>query len=171
MRSMVILGAALLVACGARHGSTATPAMAEATVPCAVFVPSADSLEWKLVQAEGFTFCVPPGWRRSSARRWYVEGAGVEWALGKYPETTTIGVRRFRAGITGPDLNPRHFVEIIGGASAELWETHIQDADYTGAEWAEKHVYFQGKANGPRTADVELMIYRTVRFDAADLGS
>lgn len=58
-RSMVVLGAVLLAGCGALHRSAA--AAPTAAIPCAVFVPSADSLDWKLVQARGFTFCVPPG--------------------------------------------------------------------------------------------------------------
>lgn len=169
MRRMAALGAGLLAACGAHQGATGAPAPA-AVVPCAVFVPSADSLEWKLVQATGFTFCIPPGWRPSGARGWQEGGTGIEWAVGSHPQSPALGPRWFSAGITGWSTAPRHLVEVIGGEGAELWDVRLQDADYTFAQWAEKRVYFQGKANGPRTADIELMIYRTVRFDPADLG-
>ena len=170
MRSTIIVGVALLAACGARHGATSTPALATSPVPCAVPVPSADSLEWKLVQGSGFTFCVPPRWRPSGARGWQREGAGIEWALGGWPQSTTLSPRMFSAGIKGADPFPRHFVELIGGESAELWDTRIQDADYTEAHWQEKRLYFKGKASGLQSADIELMIYRTVRFNASDLG-
>lgn len=169
MRTIVTLGAVLLAACGARHRSTATAPTA-AVVPCAVFVPSADSLEWKLVQAKGFTFCVPPGWRPSGARGWQAEGVGIEWAVGSRPQSPALAPRWFSAGIKGSSAPPRQFVEVIGGYGAELWDIRMQDANYTLAQWAEKRVYFRGKANGLRSADLELMIYRTVRFDPADLG-
>jgi hypothetical protein len=170
MRSMMIVGACLLAACAAHHGSTSAPATA-AAVPCPVLVPSADSLEWKLVQASGFTFCVPPGWRLSGARGWHAEGAGIEWRIGSWPQSTTIDPRWFPAGIHGPGHFDRHLVELIGGESAELWDIRIQDSDYTAAQWAQKRVFFKGKANGLQSADLELMIYRTVRFNASDLGT
>jgi hypothetical protein len=168
MRSLVALGAVLLAGCGALHRSAA--AAPTAPVPCAVFVPSADSLDWKLVQAQGFTFCVPPGWRRSGARGWQSEGTGIEWRVGSPPESPVLGPRLFSPGIRGAVDPPRHFVEIIGGEGGELWDVRAQDANYTFAYWSAKRVYFQGKANGPHSADVELMIYRTVRFDDDDLG-
>jgi hypothetical protein len=171
MRTVLVLGTVVVAACGACHGSAGAPAPTAAVVPCAVFVPSADSLEWKLVQARGFTFCVPPGWRPSGARGWQNEGTGIEWAVGSPPQSPTLGPRMFSVGIKGWSAAPRQFVEIIGGEGAELWDIRFQDADYTYARWSEKRVFFQGKANGVRSADIELMIYRTVRFSAADLGT
>lgn len=171
MRSMVIAGVILLAGCGAHNGSTAAPTPV-AVVPCAVPVPSADSLEWKLVQASGFTFCVPPGWRPAGAQGWRGEGASIEWAAGRKPQPNEV-VRRVPAGvgIGEPAPVPRHFVEIIGGESADLWDNHMSGTNYTSAEWGEKRVYFRGKSSGPRGADIELMIYRTVRFADSTLGT
>ena len=169
MRLKLMLGMVFLAACGARHGSAAPPP-AMAVVPCPVSVPAADSLEWKLVQATGFTFCVPPGWRASGARGWLGDGMGVEWGTSGQRESLYFSRRQFPVGNKGPDPQPRRVVEMIGGESAELWDGRVQDAEYTFAEWAGRHVYFEGKASGPRGAEVELMIYRTVRFNASDLG-
>lgn len=169
MRSTVIFGAILLAACGAHHGSAA-PAPTAAVVPCAVFVPNADSLDWKLVAATGFTFCVPARWRPAGARGWRGDGASIEWAVGSPPQTSEAVVR-VPSSVVDQAPMPRHFVEIIGGESAELSDTHLPGADFTAAHWSEKRLYFQGKAGSPRTVDIELTIYRTVRFDAAHLGS
>ena len=161
MRSVVI-GLALLTACGARHASSA--AVSTSPVPCPEFVPSADSLDWKLIQGDGFTFCVPPTWRPSGAHAWRGDGAGVDWSVGTNPRSLYLAKRTFPVGIRSPDPEPRHFVEMIGGESAELWDGKVQDAEYTFAEWSERHTYFEGKSSSPHGAELELMIYRTVRF-------
>ena len=169
MRLTLMLGALLIAACGTRHASSA-PVPAMATVPCPVLVPSADSLDWKLVQAKGFTFCVPPGWRPSGARGWLGDGMGVEWGITGQSQSLYFSLRQFPVGNSGPDPAPRRVVELIGGESAELWDGRVQDAEYTYAEWAGRHVYIEGKASGPRGAEIEFMIFRTVRFDSSDLG-
>jgi len=166
---MVAFGAGLLAACSARHGSTGAPAPTAASVPCNVPVASADSAGWKLVEATGFTFCVPAGWRHSGARAWRGGGADIQWAVGTPPQTT-LGGFRVPAKSTEPLPAPRRFVEMIGGESAELSDTQMRDVDYTAAQWSERHVYFEGTARGPRGADLELMIYRTVRFNASTVG-
>ena len=168
--SVASIGAFLLAACATHHAAAPDGGKDAPPVPCPVFVPTADSLDWKLVQATGFTFCVPPGWRRSGSRGWQSEGAGIEWRIGAWPQSTTLDPRWFPAGIRGPEHFDRHLVEVIGGEGAELWDIRIQDADYTAAQWAQKRVFFKGKANGLQSADLEFTIYRTVRFNASDLG-
>ena len=62
-------------------------------------------------------------------------------------------------------------VETIGGESVELWDAHMPGADYTSARWPDKRVYFEGTASSLRTTEIELVIYRTVRFNASGLGT
>ena len=168
MRSTVLASLVLVAACAAHHASS--PPAPTAAVPCPEFVPSADSLDWKLVHGQGFTFCVPPGWRAAGANAWRGGGAGIEWAVGSYPRSVFLGQRTFPVGTKGADPEPRHFVEMIGGESAELWDGRVQDYEYTFAEWSNRHVSFEGKSSGPRGAETQLMVYRTVRFSSSELG-
>ena len=161
MRFAAVFTLMLVSAC-AHHPSRVVASTSP--VPCPEFVPSADSLDWKLVQAEGFTFCVPPTWRASGAHAWRGDGAGIDWSVGTNPRSLYLAQRTFPVGMRGPDPEPRHFVEMIGGESAELWDGKVQDAEYTFAEWSERHTNIEGKSSTPHGAELELMIYRTVRF-------
>jgi hypothetical protein len=55
--------------------------------------------------------------------------------------------------------------ERIGGYVAILHDTECDGKHFTGARWAAFQTYLQGEAEGPGSASLQLMIYRTVRFD------
>ena len=58
------------------------------------------------------------------------------------------------------------FGEMIGGSWAELFRSQRGGTYRTGVQWAEARLWLVGQAADARTADLELNIYRTVRFVA-----
>ncbi len=167
------LAAVLLLA-----GCAAAPAArAPAPAPCpAADVPAGRDGAWRLVRAEGFTFCVPSRWRPagtssaagSDAASWSGDGATVAWGTGAYRPpgrgVVTVEVRADdpRPGASG---EMRRFSESIGGASADLWDDRVGERHFTGAQWTRpRAVHLSGEARDARAAALQLDVYRTVRF-------
>jgi len=71
------------------------------------------------------------------------------------------------AGSTPPIIENRRFGEVIGGHSADIWENRIDASYSTGARWNKPKVWLDGVARSLIAADVELTIFRTVRFPSA----
>lgn len=162
MRRFRLAAALLLAGCAAApRGPAAAPAE-----PCPAGVaPAARGGAWRLVRAEGFTFCVPAGWRASAtgAASWTGDGGTVAWGTGAYrpPERGVLAVQE-RAGSAA---EMRRFSESIGGASADLWDDRVGDRHFTGAQWSRpRAVHLSGEAQGARAAALQLDVYRTVRF-------
>ena len=63
------------------------------------------------------------------------------------------------------DNEVRRFTEAIGGLQADVWRNRFGRNYYTGAEWASAAVWLVGEARDSRTADLEVVMYRTVRFE------
>jgi len=174
MRYLILGFVVILSACGgtAPSGAARTPAPSVAT-PCTASVRNADLTGWQRVQARGFTFCVPSNWS-GSRTRWRHGEASITWGTGQPPARTATATRvvRVPAGDpippSVPDQAPggeaRRFSESIGGVDAELYANQLGQYYATGATWNAKSIYFQGDAHDPLTAELELTIYRTVRF-------
>jgi hypothetical protein len=57
----------------------------------------------------------------------------------------------------------RRFTETIGGKVANLWNNEFDGNRFTGVEWNSPRVYMTGDSRDA-TADVQLRVYRSVRF-------
>ncbi len=123
-----------------------------------------------MVAADGFTFCVPPGWH-GSGRTWRRGEGSVTWGTGAPPRTAvrtevrTVPASEIETTPAGvPDSDLRRFTEVIGGQDAQVWRNRFGGAYYTGVRWDGPRVWLTGEAGGPETADLQLKIFRTVRF-------
>ena len=162
-------------ACGGTRSDPPAPAPAATAAasgggrgePCEL--RAAEAASWRLVQADGFTFCVPPAWQAAGARTWRGDGGEVTWGTGEYrPKPVGGPVIGPAAGEVppGPGREMRRFRETIGGAPARLWDNRFGSRRYTGAHWEVRRVYITGEAPAAatETAARQLATYRTVRF-------
>ena len=156
---------------------TARVATPGAERPCTVTLPGADLSGWKEVRATGFTFCVPANWRPSGRARggvdagtWRGGSGSITWGVGAYRPQEVV-TRVVVVGDGSPDPGPpgqvRRFPEVIGGAAADLWDNQFDGKHYTGAEWRSRSAYISGDSRDGGTANLQLRVYRTVRFTAA----
>lgn len=174
---ILCVAAVLALACasGAPSPESATTTSA-APRPCTVAPPGVDSA-WQEVRAAGFTFCVPETWRPQGsarqdvdARTWRTSTGSITWGTGVPPSrrvtvTETVIVRQ---GDPPPRptarVDSRRDTEMLGGRPAEVSEAHYPDLHHTEAVWREPAVYLQGEATSVLTAQLLLVIHRTVRF-------
>jgi hypothetical protein len=138
------------------------------TVPCTVPVPSSPPEEWQQVSAQGFTFCIPTSWRATGRNTFHGDGGWVRWGTGEYRatevQTVTVHVPAGSLPPTPPGRQNR-FAEAIGGSVAELWDNELEGKFYTGAQWqTPARIYLMGQSGDLRARDLQLEIYRTVRF-------
>src|SRR5687768_15564305 len=170
---MIVLQLALVAAtasCANRSGSSpASEGEAQTVVPCAVPAARSDSVMWREVRGEGFTFCVPADWRPSGPNTWRGGGGIVTWgrsATARIP--ITVGrmdsdnpVTAGRAPV--PPSDGWEATERIGGESVRLRSMRMGAKYSTFAEWSSRLLHFSGTAASAREAERQLEIYRTVR--------
>ncbi|HEX2188497.1 MAG TPA: hypothetical protein VHG51_06335 [Longimicrobiaceae bacterium] len=171
MTGLRLLAALALAGCAASAPGGGAPGGAE---PCPEGVAPAGA-EWRLVRAEGFTFCVPRAWRPMGEpagpgldpAAWSGDGGTGAWGAGPYRAREAGPVRvEVREGERRAAGEVRRFSESIGGASADLWDDRIGDRRFTGAQWTRpRPVHLAGEASGARGAALQLDVYRTVRFE------
>ena len=146
---------------------------------CRAEIEGANLSDWREVNADGFAFCVPATWRvsgrfaqRGTARvEWNVgvpAQVGAETKLGTgevYPGIGTVGVdpanptESFRVTETIDGRRAELFREALGGHSPQM-PLYI-----TGAQWLGPTVHFRGRAVDLAESELELTIYRSVRFE------
>jgi hypothetical protein len=148
---------------------------AEGTKACTVPVP-ANSGEWKLVEATGFTFCVPSSWRVSSTRASY-SGGNIRWQSGaeRLPFTvqsggpgrmTSTSIANGGSSSAGTTMARREtFSEMIGGQMASLSREEGTGRVATGVGFRDPPVYFTGEASGQENVQLQIAVYRTIRFN------
>jgi hypothetical protein len=100
--------------------------------------------------------------------------AEITWGRGTRAPQQVVRVTEIevaRVGVTptprsGPPLNSdaQRFTEDIGGQRATVWRNRYAQDYRTGAEWESMRVWIVGEASDPGSADVQLTIFRTVRF-------
>lgn len=90
--------ALLLLVFGAFASAGAQAAPQPEVENCNVEIPAGGDVPWRLVRAEGFTFCVPGHWTESGKQTWSGDGVTVRWGTGKH-----------RRGIQRPDGRPGAF--------------------------------------------------------------
>ena len=143
-----------------------TPTRSPATGPtaargaCSARVPSADVRGWQTVEAEGFTFCVPPDWS-ASGRTWSRGTARVTWGVGR--TIASADVPALAKG-SAPACVPSSLKgvvqtrsEVIGGREAQVWRNSFRQGFYTGAHWSAPHEGHD-RTPGPRGA-ATLMVH------------
>lgn len=170
MKSIRLAVALALAGCA----PAASPAGA-APAPCPAEAAGA-ATGWRLVRADGFTFCIPPRWRPVGgpagdgldAVSWSGDGTTVAWGTGAY-RAPDRGVLTVEVRADGPRPRApgevRRFSESIGGASADLWHDRVGERHFTGAQWVRpRPVHLSGEARDARTAALQLDVYRTARF-------
>lgn len=170
MRSMLSVGAMILLSTLAASGQEA-PQEVES---CPVATPTSD-VPWRLVRADGFTFCVPQDWAPVgkpgkdgvAQQTWRSGAASITWRRGRYqPERVPFRVQASPSSGTQPPQQPdmRRMREAIGGFAAELWIADLRSRFTTGAEWEEPTaLHLVGEARRRADAELQLEIYRTVR--------
>jgi hypothetical protein len=186
MKSFRLLLPFLLSACasGAPQPSASTLASSEGVSQCNVPVAAATEASWRLVQADGFTFCVPANWspsgRRSAqghdAKVWRFGASSITWGTGEF-RPRRVGTATVRVAVPAgespqlsnlaPPGNVRRFVEVIGSHSAEVWDNQFEGKSYTGVILEEPmRIHISGEAQDRGIAALQLAVYRTVRFAA-----
>lgn len=144
------------------------------TVPCTADLWQVDVTSWRQVQMPAFVVCLPSDWTQSGSV-WRRGAATIRWGIGIYgdPEDRRPGVQPPHSGAVvdtedgGAAGNfVSRFGEMIGGSWAELFRSQRGGTYRTGVQWAEARLWLVGQAADARTADLELNIYRTVRFVA-----
>lgn len=144
--------------------------------PCNVALEEPNTATWRLVQASGFTFCVPPDWRpagggnRTNAKRWTRGLNVIAWGTGapRRPVAQGYEIARVTPGQPIPQITtpctPRRSNESIDHRLAEVFDTDCGDKHHTGANWHDPRIYFQGEAGDAAGAQLQLVVFRTVRF-------
>ncbi|HYH79090.1 MAG TPA: hypothetical protein VEX86_04815 [Longimicrobium sp.] len=165
------VAAASLASFGCRAAVNPAPVAGAAGNGCSAAVASADVSGWRSVEADGFTFCVPPDWSvGGSGRSWSRGTARVTWGLGRTVAAADVPAMAQASSqpafaCTGPSkgarIHPRP--EMIGGRQAQVWRSRVRQGFYTGGHWSAPHFYIVGEASDAATADLEMTILRTAR--------
>ena len=175
---MLVVGLAM-TATGCRSAppgpAATTVPPAAASAPCGATVQGVDVSAWREVAANGFRFCAPTDWR-VSGQTWRHGGGSLTWGVGAHPRreavaTEVVAVRASdlggaQPGMPIPDSDVRRFSEEIDGHLADVWRNRFGNKYYTGAQWSSPSVWLVGDADDPATADLEVAVFRTVRFSA-----
>ena len=170
MRSSMLVLVLAGWACRPTPNTTLPAAANVAAVRCAL-APEEDRLaEWRRVQADGFSFCVPLSWTPAGsaglaldAPSWATNGVSVRWAAGD-PDAGACEI-----GVLAPVGYPP--VELVaeqavtlGNRAGVRWTARQGRGILTGVRWAERIACLRGTARSPGEAVVLDTIFRTVRF-------
>lgn len=171
LAGMVIVSTACSRAGAGAAGAQPSKAAAPSTT-CRAIVRGLDTSRWREVSAEGFSFCVPATWS-GNGRTWRQGGGSITWGVGTHPRpktsTTVVAVRAseigsLQSGGPPPDSDVQRFSEEIGGRRADLWRNRFGREFHTGAVWSSPRVWLVGESQDATSADVQVMVFRTVRF-------
>ena len=139
--------------------STPPAAAAAAEAPCAITPLVAAETAWRAVTRAQFTMCVPARWRVAE-RRAHLGTTSIAWGEGT-PRGGPLSIGAARRP-DGPDT--RRFFEDIDRRTAQLYLIRSGTRYFTGAQWTTPAAWITGSASTPEAANLQLTIYRTVRF-------
>ena len=178
MRHVVVLSVLLVNGCAAAAHNWAPVARPSAAACTAPDAPSTAS--WQLVKSPVFTFCVPGTWQSVDGRTWRSGGSVIGWCTAATPsqcpnvsmqvsgEVTLVTPGQLpgapRPASFGTGCSSSRSAEDVGGASADLTESHCGGHHVTEAYWPSLALRFLGETDDAATAQLELQIYRTVRI-------
>jgi hypothetical protein len=132
-------------------------------VACTVSLESGDARPWLTVEAETFTFCVPPDMRATGRRSWRSSTGMIRWAYDEQ-NGSLLQARMPYSPVASTPLDFWESTEMIGGVEAELL-LHGRGTSYkTAAEWKGVKVHMTGTARNLSEARRQIEIYRSVRF-------
>lgn len=171
----------LLLGCG-HGGSQAAQVSPQELIACPLEGVGTRTQPWRLIHGSGFSFCLPPGWRVArGANSWTGPEGTIAWGRGGQPvdiETQAPVMRgemvqrvpaselpRILSELQAPCPPPVPESAIVGGRAVLLRKSSCRGAYSTSASWREAALLFAGAAAGPLGAEIQLTIYRTVRFD------
>ena len=157
-------------ACASRQQSGAAPADVVATgATCdssRVADAGGDPRSWREVRGEGFTYCVPEGWRATGARAQLWRSETVDFSWGEPHEAFESATPTFRPSLAQPHFGFRSMTESIGGHTLRLFiaEPGAGSAFRTAAEWLEPSLELYGTARTASGGRDILAVFRSVRF-------
>ena len=173
MRFVILATALSLAACASG------PRLAPVTASNACTVPGVGSAQspWRGVRGAGFSYCVPADWRPDGPSTattdplgWSGPGGSVTWGFGRAPVVQGDVVRVVPQEQVGtlvpPCAQPWTSEEPIDGRSARLSDFECGGTHHTAAIFSQPAMYFQGTARDGGAAQVELAVFRSVRFAA-----
>ena len=188
MRIGTVAVVILIQACASRPPLWTPAARLDAT-SCAP--PSATAgRSWKLVAGAGFTFCVPSDWQSRDGHSWRGGSGSITWGAGtpapwpQVPQVERAGeiygtVTYVSPGeVAAPSSIPmvpaatlpcsaKRFTERVGGVLADFYHGDCDGRHSTGAWWLAAGAFVAGVAADAETAELQLQVYRSVRFSAA----
>ena len=157
----------------ARAASAGPAAIADSTA-CTRPVPP-NTGEWKMVEVTNVTFCVPADWR-VSANQARARGNTIRWgnaAVARQQVTVSGGPGGMSrtsiansGGSSAGTTMARRITEneVIGGQMANIWYEEGTGRVATGVSFTERPFAITGEASGRANVDLQLAVYRTVRF-------
>ncbi len=144
-----------------------------ATQPCNVVLPEGSG-QWKLIEGVGFTMCVPAEWRVANTRATYAGGT-IRWqnsqarlpftvtSVRGAPSATSMGGNTSSTAST--NVGRRQGVsEMIGGQMASIWSEEGNGRVGTGVSFRDPPLSITGEASGKQNVQLQLAVYRTIRF-------
>lgn len=172
------IGACTILSSGCRSAApesapVLSPTLSSAAaVQCTAIVRKLDVSSWREVQMPTFLVCLPGEWKLSGTT-WRRGPSTIRWGTGIYPDPegrpsatgsglSGAAIDRQEGGTAGNVV--RRFGEMIGGSWADLWRSRRGGIYRTGVQWTDARVWFAGQSPDAQTADLQLDIYRTVRF-------
>ncbi len=127
--------------------------------------------DWRQVDAEGFTFCIPGHWHQVDptnlippAGAWEGAGGVMKWNSAG----SSVDVTYPRTDWERFDLKTQHhYYETIAGQRARMWDDQFEGHRLTRAVFDGPGLVLEG-SGPPSAGGMHLRVYRTVRFDKAE---
>jgi hypothetical protein len=163
MRIIITL-VVVLVLSNTAIAQTAAPDSSATT--CWASVNDSTYASWRPVRGKGFNYCMPPSWKAvgkgdktSDATKWHGSSAEIGWDTGapQLRPTSDFSPSSLR--------DQKDFYEQIAGRGMKARLYVFRRWYFTQVTWSQTPIYFQGTAQDSKSANEELKIYRTVRFD------
>lgn len=142
--------------------------------PCPVPVPP-NTGDWKLVEITNITFCVPSGWQVSATQAratgnrlsWGSTTQRVQVVVSGMPPGQMSGSSIANAGASSAGTTmARRITEnvMVGGQMGAMWYEEGTGRVATGISFTRPTFSMAGEASGKANVDLQLAIYRTIRF-------
>lgn len=155
-------------------GAASMEASGQRGEPCPVPVPP-NTGDWKLVEITNVTFCVPAAWEVSATQA-RATGNRVSWGAtaqrmqvvvsgippGQMSGTSIANAGGSRGGTTMARRVTEN--EMIGGQMGAIWYEEGTGRVATGISFTRPTFAMSGEASGRANVELQLAIYRTIRF-------
>ena len=155
-------------------GTAAVQTSDQAWEPCPVSVPP-NTGDWKLVEITNITFCVPSAWQVSATQA-RATGNRLTWGTSQQrgqvrvvgvPAGQMSGSSIANAGASSAGTTmARRITEnvMVGGQMGAMWYEEGTGRVATGISFTRPTFSMAGEASGKANVELQLAIYRTIRF-------